>query len=112
MPSKKKYSHMDLGTTKSSIVYTTAGIELVSFLVEAKDCDIGGLKPLAMIKELFQDILVNIDAISKSRSVHDCLFSPQHMATTQCQSYFLFVGQFAKLEVGVTLLDSIKMFTK
>ncbi|CAG9817290.1 unnamed protein product [Phaedon cochleariae] len=112
MPSKNKYSHMDLGTSRSSVVYTTAGIELINFLTELKEPDFNGLKPLNMILDLFKDILSNIDAITTSRNVHDCLFSPQHMVNTQCQSYFLFIGQFSRSDVGVKVLENISMFKK
>ncbi|CAH1957732.1 unnamed protein product [Acanthoscelides obtectus] len=116
MPSKNKYSHMDLGTSKSSIIYTTAGIELIKFLVELKDTDYSGLRPRLMgamlAMDLFQDILNNIEAVMTSRSVHDCLFSPQHMVSTQCQSYFLFIGQFARNVRGLKMLEGINMFQK
>lgn len=103
---------MDLGTTKSSIIYTTAGIELINFLVDQRDTDYNGLKPLNMIDDLFKDILNNINKITTSRSVHDCLFSPAHMLSTQCQSYFLFIGQFARTEIGIKALEKINMFKK
>ncbi|KAG5892421.1 hypothetical protein JTB14_003357 [Gonioctena quinquepunctata] len=112
MPSKNKYSHMDLGPSRSSLVYTTAGIELINFLTELKEPDYNGLKPQNMILELFKDILDNINAITESRNVHDCLFSPQHMANTQCQSYFLFIGQFSRTDVGNKVLEKISMFKK
>ncbi|CAG9860535.1 unnamed protein product [Phyllotreta striolata] len=110
MPSRNKYSHMDLTATKASIIYTTAGIELINFLVEQRDGDYNGLKPITLIMDLFNDILNNITKITSSKSVHDCLFSPAHMLTTQCQSYFLFIGQFSRTEVGIKLLEEINMF--
>ncbi|XP_050502878.1 rapamycin-insensitive companion of mTOR [Diabrotica virgifera virgifera] len=110
MPSKNKYSHMDLGTSRTSMVYTTAGIELINFLVELRDSDYNGLKPLNLIVDLFKDILSNIDSIMTSKSVHDCLFSPQHMVNTHCQSYFLFIGQFSRTEIGIKVLENINMF--
>ncbi|XP_056646449.1 rapamycin-insensitive companion of mTOR [Diorhabda sublineata] len=109
-PSKNKYSHMDLGTSRTSVTYTTAGIELINFLVELRDLDYNGLKPLNLIVDLFKDILSNINAIMTSKSVHDCLFSPQHMVNTHCQSYFLFIGQFSRTEVGIKVLENINLF--
>ncbi|KAJ8979985.1 hypothetical protein NQ317_016648 [Molorchus minor] len=112
MPSRNKYSHMDLGTSKTSLLYTTAGIELINFLIESKESDYNGFRPHFTVLELFKDILNNIMAITASRSVHDCLFSPQHMVNTQCQSYFLFIGQFARTNAGLKMLETIDMFTK
>lgn len=112
MPSNNKYSHMDLGTCKTSLAYTTAGIELINFLIELKEPEYNGIKPHTLIMELFKDILDNIGAITKSRNVHDCLFSPQHMVNTQCQSYFLFIGQFARTDFGLKMLEKMDMFTK
>nr|XP_023027367.1 rapamycin-insensitive companion of mTOR [Leptinotarsa decemlineata] len=112
MPSKNKYSHMDLGPSKSSIIYTTTGIELINFLIELKEPDYNGVKPQNMIMDLFKDILNNINAITESRNVHDCLFSPQHMVNTQCQSYFLFIGQFSRTDLGLKILENINMFKK
>lgn len=112
MPSKNKYSHMDLGTSKTSLAYTTAGIELINFLIELKEPEYNGIKPHMLIMELFKDILNNIISIMTSRSVHDCLFSPQHMVNTQCQSYFLFIGQFARTDFGLKMLEKMDMFTK
>ncbi|XP_018577043.1 rapamycin-insensitive companion of mTOR isoform X2 [Anoplophora glabripennis] len=112
MPSKNKYSHMDLGTSKTSLAYTTAGIELINFLIELKEPEYNGIKPHTLIMELFKDILSNITAITTSRSVHDCLFSPQHMVNTQCQSYFLFIGQFARTDFGLKMLEKMDMFSR
>lgn len=112
MPSKNKYSHMDLGPSKTNIIYTTVGVDLINFLTDLKELDFNGFKPLNVILELFKDILHNVIAITASRSVHDCLFSPQHMMNTHCQSYFLFIGQFARTDVGLKVLDDIDMFTK
>ncbi|XP_050303046.1 rapamycin-insensitive companion of mTOR [Anthonomus grandis grandis] len=106
-PSQNKYSHMDLGITPSdSLELTTSGIEFIKYLGEVKDpeCQL-------MVLHLFEDIHAQIKSISTSRSVHDCLFSPAHMANTHCQSYFLFIGQFARTEAGRNILNSIKMFS-
>lgn len=107
MPSKKKYSHMDLGTSKSCWDCTNTGIELVDYLANFKDEEYN-----LMVLELFKDILENVLMITTAKNVHDCLFSPQHMLNTQCQSYFLFIGRFAATAVGIRMLDSINMFEK
>ncbi|XP_030749931.1 rapamycin-insensitive companion of mTOR [Sitophilus oryzae] len=106
-PSHNKYSHMDLGTTPAdSLDLTTSGIELVNYLVELKQPEFQ-----CMVLDLFKDIKTQIQAITSSRSVHDCLFSPAHMVNTHCQSYFLLIGQFSRSEPGLWLLDTIDMFS-
>lgn len=52
-PSKNKYSHMDLGASKSSIIYTTVGIDLIHYLVDLKECDYNGFKPINVLLDLF-----------------------------------------------------------
>lgn len=106
-PSQNKYSHMDLGTTPAdSLDLTTSGIELVNYLVDVREPEFQ-----CMVLDLFKDIQAQIQAITSNRSVHDCLFSPSHMVNTHCQSYFLFIGQFARSEAGMWMLKSIEMFT-
>lgn len=106
-PSKNRYSHMDLNLSKISLAYTMSGIELITSLIELDCVESGDL-----LMELFRDILDNIVAITTGKSVHDCLFSPQHMISTQCQSYFLFIGQLATTDIGIQLLDNLDMFKK
>ncbi|KAF5269709.1 hypothetical protein FQA39_LY08632 [Lamprigera yunnana] len=105
MPSKNRYSHMDLTSSKNSQSYTVVGIELIYCLARLEDPD--GTK---LLLELFMDISNHIAAITNSKSAHDCLFSPQHMSNTQCQSYFLFVGRLASTKLGINVLNSIKLF--
>ncbi|CAH0555004.1 unnamed protein product [Brassicogethes aeneus] len=107
MPSKNKYSHLDLSCVQQSNQYTQSGVQLIYFLMQMDDIDCKSL-----LMDLFKDILNNIEAITKGRTVHDCLFSPQHMQNTQCQSYFLFIGRFATTPPGDELLRSIDMFDK
>ncbi|XP_076265709.1 rapamycin-insensitive companion of Tor isoform X2 [Rhynchophorus ferrugineus] len=106
-PSQNKYSHMDLGTTPAdSFDLTSSGIDLINYLVELKQPEFQ-----CMVLDLFKDIQVQIQAITNSRSVHDCLFSPAHMVNTHCQSYFLFIGQFSRSESGLWILNNIDMFS-
>ncbi|CAG9772448.1 unnamed protein product [Ceutorhynchus assimilis] len=106
-PSQKKYSHTDLSNTPmDSSELTSSGLEFVKYLAEVKDPECQ-----AMVLDFFKDVYTQITSISTSRSVHDCLFSPAHMHNTHCQSYFLFIGQFARTESGLSILESIKMFS-
>lgn len=93
---------MDLTTPKISSAYTTTGIEFINCLLDFGDEDI--------LFELFTDISRHVNAITSGKSVHDCLFSPQHMNSTQCQSYFLFIGRLTSTEAGLQVLNKLKMF--
>lgn len=104
-PSRNRYSHMDLSTPKVSIAYTLTGIDLINCLLELEHEESN-----RMLQDLLSDIALSIDAITSSRSVHDCLFSPQHMNSTQCQSYFLFIGRLSSTETGLELLNSLHIF--
>lgn len=55
--------------------------------------------------ELLTDIWQHIDAITTSKSAHDCLFSPQNVLNTLCQYYFLFIGRFSHSSKGLRWLD-------
>ncbi|KAK5644405.1 hypothetical protein RI129_005705 [Pyrocoelia pectoralis] len=107
MPSNNRYSHMDLASSKNTQGYTLVGIELIHCLVRLEDPD-----AIKLLLDLFTDISNHIAAITSSKSAHDCLFSPQHMSNTQCQSYFLFIGRFATTKTGTGLLSSVKIFDR
>lgn len=62
------------------------------------------------LTDLFSDINSQLLAISTSRSAHECLFSPQHMASTMCQQYFLFIGRMCKSEKGIHILTNTNVF--
>jgi rapamycin-insensitive companion of mTOR len=106
-PSRNRYSHMDLTTPKISVAYTLTGIDLMNCLLEL-DHD----ESNRMLVDLFADISDQITAITSGRSVHDCLFNPQHMNSTQCQSYFLFIGRLSAYDVGIRLLNNLEMFKR
>lgn len=63
-----------------------------------------------MLTDLFTDISNNLLAIYTSRSAHECLFSPQHMGSTMCQHYFLFIGRLCKTEKGLSILKNTNIF--
>ncbi|KAK9696755.1 Rapamycin-insensitive companion of mTOR, middle domain [Popillia japonica] len=104
-PSSKLYSHMDLSTSKNAQGYTAVGIDLIYCLLRLAD-------PFCtkLLLDFFKDISANVGAITLSKSPHDCLFNPQHMMNTQCQTYFLFIGRLDSTREGAKLLSDIKMF--
>lgn len=65
---------------------------------------------IKLLKNLFTDISNHIAAITLGKSAHDCLFSPQHMANTQCQTYFLFIGRLGSSREGVKVLVELNIF--
>lgn len=65
-----------------------------------------------LLLELFTDISSHVTAISKSKSAHECLFSPQHMLATLCQMYFLYIGRLCKYEKGLELLQETDIFSE
>lgn len=99
-PSSNRFSHTDL-SSKHAQKYTLAGCDLIEFLLGIINQD--GDK---LLIELFKDISVQIDAISTSKSAHDCLFSPQHMSNTCCQMYFLFIGKMTHSMAGLDILTT------
>uniref|UniRef100_A0A1Y1M3X9 Rapamycin-insensitive companion of mTOR n=1 Tax=Photinus pyralis TaxID=7054 RepID=A0A1Y1M3X9_PHOPY len=105
LPSNNRYSHMDLTSSKNTQGYTLVGIELIHCLARLEDPD-----ATKLLIDLFTDISNHIKAITTSKSAHDCLFSPQHMSNTQCQTYFLFIGRFATTKIGTSVLLSVKIF--
>lgn len=103
-PSSNLYSHMDLSSSKNAQGYTAVGIDLIYCLLRLAD-------PFCtkLLLDLFLSISENISAITLSKSSHDCLFSPQHMMKTQCQTYFLFIGRLGSMREGLKLLKDIKL---
>lgn len=109
-PSSNRYSHLDLTLSgdRHSHLHTIVGCELIKCLISMPDQP----ESTKLLLEWFTDIANHVDAISTSKSAHDCLFSPQHMANTQCQSYFLFIGHMCHSSHGITLLKTVGIFKK
>jgi rapamycin-insensitive companion of mTOR len=63
-----------------------------------------------LLNELLADIWVQIDAITSSKSAHDCLFSPQHVSNSVCQNYFMFIGRLCRCSKGLRMLDKAGIF--
>lgn len=104
LPSNNKYSHMDITTQKNTQGYTIVGLQLIDCLLKMKDAF--GIK---LLFELFKDISLQITPITQGKA-HDCLFSPQHMLTTQCHTYFLFIGRFGATHDGMDILKSLDIY--
>lgn len=98
---------MDLASQKNTQAYTMTGTELISLLME-----MGDPETTKHLINLFIDISKQIAAITSGKSAHDCLFSPQHMTNTQCQSYFIFIGRLGSTTEGVMILKDLAIFNQ
>ncbi|XP_055685205.1 rapamycin-insensitive companion of mTOR [Lutzomyia longipalpis] len=120
-PSNNRFSHQDLGHGRHIPGTVLAGVELVDWLLRCQD---GGaqqqqnkvhkysMESLRHLTDLFADINSHLQAISTSRSAHDCLFSPQHMISTMCQQYFLFIGRMCRSDHGIIILKNTDIFNQ
>ncbi|XP_059617891.1 rapamycin-insensitive companion of mTOR [Phlebotomus argentipes] len=119
-PSNNRFSHQDLGHGRHVPATVLAGVELVDWLLRCQD---GGtqfkvhkytysLESLRHLTDLFADINSHLQAISTSRSAHDCLFSPQHMVSTMCQQYFLLIGRMCRSDHGINILKNTDIFNQ
>lgn len=106
-PSSNRYSHMELTSNTHNL--TVVGCDLVQALLAITDQQPESSK---LLHEWFTDIANHIDAISTSKSAHDCLFSPQHMSNTLCQTYFLFIGYACHEPRGIRLITEVGLFSK
>ncbi|KAJ9598512.1 hypothetical protein L9F63_010802, partial [Diploptera punctata] len=104
-PSSNRFSRVELGNKKQTQMYTLAGLELIDCLLEADEAE--GMK---LLTELVSDICIQIEAITSSKSAHDCLFSPQHMSNSICQDYFLFIGRLCRCSKGSRVLDKTGIY--
>lgn len=62
------------------------------------------MESIRLLTDYFSDINAQLVAISTAKSAHDCLFSPQHMNSTMCQQYFLYIGRMCRSKSGVNIL--------
>lgn len=102
MPSSNRFSHQELGHGKQLSTTITVGMELIDWLDQSND-----MYATRLLTELFQDIKEQLTAIESSRSAHDCLFSPLHVANTMCQIYFAFIGRLCRTLKGLFLLNKL-----
>lgn len=104
-PSSNRFSHQDLGHARHVPVFVTCGLELIDWLLRSPDGEC-----IRCLTDLFLDISNQLLAISTSKSAHDCLFSPQHMSSTMCQEYFLFIGRMCRTDKGLNILSNTDVF--
>lgn len=106
-PSSNRFSHQDLGHGRYTPTFVTAGLELIDWLLQSQ-----ALECIRLLTDLCTDISTHLMAISTARSAHDCLFSPQHMGSTMCQQYFLFIGRMCRTQKGVSILNNTDIFER
>lgn len=105
-PSNNRFSHEEFTPMYSQLPSSTAvGLELIDWLLKSPELD-----SIRLLTDFFTDISGQLLSISTSRSAHDCLFSPQHMSSTMCQQYFLFIGRMSKYEHGTSILTNTDIF--
>lgn len=104
-PSNNRFSHEELTANRQVPSFVSAGLDLLDWLLKSSE-----LECIRLLTDLFTDIKTHLLAISTSRSAHDCLFSPQHMASTMCQQYFLFIGRLCKNDQGLNVLTNTDVF--
>lgn len=135
-PSSNRFSHSELMLGRMVAPSVHAGVELIDwymrmaivleYLVQRHPVGSGTInittRHLSMIqtqfhvdcvkylKEFVDDLNFHLNAILTNKSAHDCLFSPQHMMSTMCQQYFLFIGRFCTTDFGVQLLTKSGIF--
>lgn len=99
-PSSNRFSRVELSSKRQMNIYTLTGFELLDCLLETEETE--GQK---LLSEFLADLWLQIDAITSSRSAHDCLFSPQHVSNSLCQDYFLFIGRLCRTSRGLRILE-------
>lgn len=105
-PSNNRFSHQDLsGNSRQLPAYVTAALELIDWLQQSQE-----LECIRILTDLFTDISRQLMAIHAKKSAHECLFSPQHMSSTMCQQYFLFIGRMCRTEKGLGVLTNTDVF--
>lgn len=70
------------------------------------------VEPIRLLTDYFSDIDTQLIAIFTAKSAHDCLFSPQHMTSTMCQFYFLYIGRMCRSKIGIDILTNTHIFNQ
>ncbi|KAG7299403.1 hypothetical protein JYU34_016353 [Plutella xylostella] len=104
-PSSNKYSHGELSAAGHGHTAARAACQLIRRLLSRNDAD-----SQRLLEDLFSDVSKQIVSIDTGRAAHECLFSPQHMSNTMCQTYFLFVGQLCHSRAGLRLLHQSTLY--
>lgn len=68
------------------------------------------MESIRLLTDFFSDIDAQLIHINTAKSAHDCLFSPQHMNSTMCQQYFLYIGRMCRSKIGVNILINTHIF--
>lgn len=135
-PSSNRFSHSELMLGRMVAQNVHAGVEMIDWYMRMSvvlEYLIQKLHPSAQLnistrhlcmvqtqfhtdcvkylKEFVADLHRHLEAIHTNKSAHDCLFSPQHMMSTMCQQYFLFIGRFCQTDFGVQLLTKSGIFS-
>lgn len=106
-PSHNSFSHEEHCHGKSLPPYVRIGLDLIDWLLA-----ISPLESIRLLTDFFTDMSLQLVCISTSNRVHDVLFSPQHMANTMCQQYFLFIGRMCRSEKGIRILTNTTVFAR
>ncbi|XP_055313742.1 rapamycin-insensitive companion of mTOR isoform X2 [Sitodiplosis mosellana] len=104
-PSSNRFSHQDIGLNRYIPSYVTAGIKMIDWLLKNAE-----MESIRLLTDYFSDIDAQLLAICTAKSAHDCLFSPQHMTSTMCQLYFLYIGRMCRSKVGIQILINTHIF--
>ncbi|KAM8718758.1 hypothetical protein ACLKA7_001466 [Drosophila subpalustris] len=104
-PSNNRFSHQDLVPGQAMPAYVNAGLDLIDVLLNSTE-----LECMRYITDYFSDIGQHLLVVTTSSRAHDCLFSPQHMNSTMCQQYFLYIGRMCHSNKGIEVLKNTTVF--
>ncbi|XP_050327928.1 uncharacterized protein LOC126758004 isoform X1 [Bactrocera neohumeralis] len=105
-PSKNRFSHQDLGRPGRTMpAFVIAGLDFIDWLLANPM-----MESIRILTDYFSDISKQLLAVSTSNRAHDCLFSPQHMSSTMCQQYFLYIGRMCRAQNGIRILTDTAVF--
>ncbi|XP_028898249.2 rapamycin-insensitive companion of mTOR isoform X2 [Zeugodacus cucurbitae] len=105
-PSKNRFSHQDLGQPGRTMpAFVIAGLDFIDWLLANPM-----MESIRILTDYFSDISKQLLAVSTSNRAHDCLFSPQHMSSTMCQQYFLYIGRMCRAHNGIRILTDTAVF--
>ncbi|XP_067642123.1 rapamycin-insensitive companion of mTOR isoform X3 [Eurosta solidaginis] len=104
-PSKNRFSHQDLDPRRPMPPFVIAGLDFIDWLLASPM-----MESIRILTDFFSDVSKQLQAVSSSGRVHDCLFSPQHMDKTMCQQYFLFIGRMCRAQKGIRILTDTAVF--
>lgn len=65
-----------------------------------------------LLTEFLEDLELQFKQIMESKSVHDCLLSPQRLTNSLSQDYFLLIGRISNTETGLSLLKKTNILQR